>query len=127
MNIHSCSWDNHGTRERWSVPDLWRAAEGMQVLTLSVRGFEEARDVEEWLRNPTKHPDDMARILRADLSYPILLHPSWWVMDGYHRIGRSLLEGRDLIQAIRFLPENLPAPDFGVRCQDTASSPSRTA
>lgn len=116
MNEHTASWDNHGTRERWQVPSLWKAAEGMQVLTLFLGGFEEVRNPDGWiyylpdLSHPLVRPE-IERLWMANLSYPILLHPSWWVMDGYHRMGRAILNGQKTIQAVRFLPENLPPPE----------------
>ena len=49
------------------------------------------------------------RMQEADLSYPIIQAPDGWIMDGYHRIAKAILEGHTTIKAVR-LPV-LPDPD----------------
>jgi hypothetical protein len=56
---------------------------------------------------------EMKRVMDADLSYPVILHPDGWLMDGFHRVARALREGRDIIPAVRFTAEALPTPDRG--------------
>ena len=46
---------------------------------------------------------------QVDLSYPIIQAPDGWIMDGYHRIAKAILEGKTTIKAVR-LPA-LPEPD----------------
>lgn len=111
MDSHTFSIEFEGQEIIWDVQTLWKAARGIPILTLFVGGFEEARDVQEWLNNPGEYGEDMSRVILADLSFPIILHPSWFVMDGYHRLGKCLLHKLPTIQAVRFLPENLPPPD----------------
>jgi hypothetical protein len=61
---------------------------------------------------------DHARLLQAcDLAYPVILSSDGRVMDGMHRIGKALLEGRDWIDAVRLIED--PEPDYvGVRPAD---------
>ena len=49
-------------------------------------------------------------IEEVDLAYPIILGPDGRVMDGMHRIARSILDGRDVMTAVRF--GVLPDPDY---------------
>lgn len=49
------------------------------------------------------------RMQEADLNYPIIQAPDGWIMDGYHRIAKAILEGHTTIKAVR-LPV-LPEPD----------------
>jgi len=42
------------------------------------------------------------RILDADLSYPIILASTGWIMDGHHRLAKAHLLGHDTIWAVRF-------------------------
>jgi hypothetical protein len=49
-------------------------------------------------------------IHEVNLDYPIVIDPDGRVMDGMHRVARSLLEGRATIMARR-LPR-LPEPDY---------------
>ena len=46
----------------------------------------------------------------ADMSYPIIMDDEGFIMDGWHRVAKALLEGRETIKAVRF--ENTPAPDY---------------
>ncbi len=56
-------------------------------------------------------------MLDCDLAYPVILSSDGRVMDGMHRIGRALLEGRTEIEAVRFLED--PDPDYvGIRPDD---------
>ena len=49
------------------------------------------------------------RINEANTNYPIVLNDNGKLMDGGHRLARTLLEGRKTIRAIPF-PE-MPEPD----------------
>lgn len=48
-------------------------------------------------------------IEEADLSYPIILSASGAVMDGMHRVAKTLLEGGSGIEAVQF--DEDPEPD----------------
>jgi hypothetical protein len=52
----------------------------------------------------------MQLVSDVDLSYPVILGSEGEVMDGMHRVARSLLEGRTTVAATRFLIQ--PEPDF---------------
>ena len=51
----------------------------------------------------------MELVNAADISYPVILGPEGQVMDGMHRIAKSLLEGRTTVRAVQF--EEQPDPD----------------
>lgn len=54
---------------------------------------------------------DHARLMQdVDVSYPVILGRDGRVMDGMHRIARALLDGRESIDAVRFVED--PAPDY---------------
>jgi hypothetical protein len=53
--------------------------------------------------------DHVRLIDEVDMSFPIILGPDGGVMDGMHRVARALLEGRQVIAAVR-LPA-MPEPD----------------
>ena len=56
-------------------------------------------------------------MLGCDLSFPVILSSDGRVMDGMHRICKALLEGKDDIEAVRFV--NDPEPDYiGVKPDD---------
>jgi hypothetical protein len=43
----------------------------------------------------------MELVQRADLRYPVILGAEGQLMDGMHRVARSLLEGRTTVSAVR--------------------------
>lgn len=45
---------------------------------------------------------------KADLKYPIILAENGTVLDGYHRIVNALVNGKDEIEYVRLLDEDLP-------------------
>ncbi len=52
-----------------------------------------------------------ARLIAAtDLRHPIILSADGRVMDGMHRVAKGFLEGREVIEAVRF--EIDPEPDY---------------
>lgn len=49
------------------------------------------------------------RVNDTSLDYPIILDENGVVADGYHRLCKAILEGKETIKAIRLL--EMPAPD----------------
>ena len=54
--------------------------------------------------------EHMRLINEVDLSHPIILGADGRVMDGMHRVAKTLLEGRAVIEAVKF--ELDPDPDY---------------
>ncbi len=50
------------------------------------------------------------RVNDCSLDYPIILDDKGTIADGYHRVCKAILEGRETIKAIRLL--EMPAPDW---------------
>ncbi|MFC1679154.1 hypothetical protein ACFL2T_02960 [Elusimicrobiota bacterium] len=46
----------------------------------------------------------------TDLSFPIILSADGRLMDGMHRVAKALLEGRETIEAVKFVQD--PKPDY---------------
>lgn len=108
---HTFSGRFNGVRRRWNVPDLWRAARHLPVEPILISSLAEISDT--WISHihTPDHPDvapEWGRIHAANLSYPILLHPCGWVMDGYHRLAKAILGGRITLLGQRFMEETLP-------------------
>jgi hypothetical protein len=115
---HYCSWLNpDGVEECWEVEALWDAVKGLTPETVDLATLDEVTDTSLWLchwRDPT-HPmtvPELARIDTADMSYPVILHPRGWLMDGMHRVAKALMSGSATVQAVRLTPETLPPPWF---------------
>lgn len=58
-----------------------------------------AKDV---LKSPKKYKDEIKRIERADLSYPIIITPTNNIADGLHRLTKAVMEKREKINAYIF-------------------------
>ena len=52
----------------------------------------------------------MKRVQETSLEHPIIMDERGFIMDGWHRVAKALLEGRSTIKAVRF--EQTPAPDY---------------
>lgn len=52
--------------------------------------------------------EEVNRVNNVDLSYPIILSDEGAIIDGYHRIMKAILEGKETIRAIRM--EEMPYP-----------------
>ena len=50
------------------------------------------------------------RIRDVDTTNPIILDESGFIMDGWHRVMRAIVDGKATIKAVRF--EEEPIPDF---------------
>jgi len=90
---------------------------GMKVAGLKSALFENAWGDREReltpmmvLENPTgskENVEHMARIRTADLSKPLLVRHDGQLVDGYHRLARAVLEGRDYVQAVCIQKEQM--------------------
>jgi len=80
------------------------------------------RELDEVWFGKGEHPTWRAMIAHvqliqdANLRFPIILSSDGSVMDGMHRVWKALLEGRDVIEAVRF--EHDPEPDHVGRGPD---------
>jgi len=109
-----------GDGECWDVVTLWEAAKGLTPETIDLTTLSETTDPDLWIhlwRDPT-HPRmllELARIEAADMSYPVILHPRGWLMDGCHRVAKTLMSGATTAEAVRLTPDTLPPPMGGHR------------
>lgn len=107
-----CAWDVHRLIEL-------SARLPRQRVPLS-----DIRELDEAFWGPESRPMTCREIVRhtrllldCDLDFPIILSSDGRVMDGMHRVCRALLEGRNDIEAVRFVRD--PEPDYiGVHPDD---------
>ncbi|MDN5211910.1 hypothetical protein QQ020_07600 [Fulvivirgaceae bacterium BMA12] len=80
--------------------------------------LDEIKELDEnfWFQGPEAKPTCRSLVGHfkqmevADLKYPIILSQKGRVMDGMHRVCKSLLLGHKEIKAVKF--NNDPAPDY---------------
>ncbi|HZO79514.1 MAG TPA: hypothetical protein VFB39_15855 [Solirubrobacteraceae bacterium] len=108
-------WPAEQGFDAWDVDRLVELSRGLPVERVLVDSIAEI-DTVYWfdggdelptVRNVVEH----ARLIsEVDVSYPIILGHDGRVMDGMHRVARALLEGRPVIDAVRF--ESAIEPDY---------------
>jgi hypothetical protein len=54
------------------------------------------------IKNKNMYPDEYARILKADLSYPIIISEKGFIVDGVHRLTKAYFENIPVIKAYIF-------------------------
>jgi len=101
--------------DAWDVHRLIQLSAGLPVQQISLGEIHEL-DTAYWfdgdgepatVRILVRH---MELIQQVDLRYPVILGAEGQLMDGMHRVARSLLEGRATVPAVRFVKQ--PEPDF---------------
>ena len=91
---------------------LTKDSERLEVELNSIRELDETF----WFSDKSDRPtcraivEHMRLIEKSDLNYPIILSADGRVMDGMHRVGKALLEGRKSIEAVQFSRD--PEPDY---------------
>jgi len=99
----------------WDVERLVAPSRDLSQFRLTIDSIGEIDEV-YWFDDDEQTPTcrrviEHARLIHeADLSYPIILSADGRVMDGMHRVGKALLEGRLEIEAVKF--DEDPEPDF---------------
>jgi len=101
--------------DAWDVHHLIELSAGLPVQEISLGEIHEL-DSAYWF-GPESEPATVRILVRhmelvqqADLSHPVILGAEGQLMDGMHRVARSLLEGRTTVSAVRFAEQ--PQPDF---------------
>ena len=106
----------------WDVERLIALSTGLPRTMVALSSIREIDEV-YWFDGAKERPTcrkvlaHMDLIDRVDLSYPIILGADGRMMDGMHRVAKTLLQGNEAIEAVRF--ERDPEPDYvGCRPQD---------
>jgi hypothetical protein len=107
-------WPSERGFDAWDVDRLIRLSKDLPIREVRLETITEV-DAVYWFpgrQKPTvrKIVEHVRLIGEVDLSYPVILGVDGRVMDGMHRIARSLLENRASVPAVRFQVQ--PAPDY---------------
>lgn len=93
-----------GTIVTYLVKDLWDISTNLETFDLDL-------DIAIYLFNTFLNDfnaGDWERVIKADLSYPILVNDTYGMLDGCHRAAKALLLGHTTIRAKRIV--TLPKP-----------------
>lgn len=87
----------------YSVTRLIEHSKGLPVFDLPLAGIHIGEKVFKESRTARAIAEHVKRVNETSLEYPILLDPDGFIMDGWHRVVKALVEGRETIKAVRFL------------------------
>ena len=90
----------------WWTQRLWELSQDLPIITFEQNCWFFTLE-EATCKAVAAHAQ---RIIRADLSYPIILSAQGFLMDGGHRLSKAWLNGMTQINAVRF--EIDPEPDW---------------
>ena len=108
-------WPGEQGLDAWDVDRLIDLSRHLPAITVDPKSIPEV-ETAYWSTGPDERLtvrdviQHFILIQLADFAHPIILGPDGRVMDGMHRIARSLIDGRSSIQAVQF--KSLPDPDF---------------
>lgn len=89
-------------KKAWVMAKLIEAAKDLPVFDLPLLHID--IDVAPWGRDHTieSFAYHVKRAQKADMSYPVIMNDSGFIMNGWHRVLKALVEGRESVKAVRF-------------------------
>lgn len=91
-------WEN----QVWLVPSLISQAKDLVPFDIPLAGIYIGYDVWDKTSSVAGMAFHMQRALMVDTQYPIILDQEGFIMDGWHRVLRAIIDGKGTIKAVRF-------------------------
>ena len=108
--------------DAWDVDRLIALSRDLPVHEVPLESITEL-DTQYWMGADGSSPTvrtlvrHMELVNGADLTYPVILGADGRVMDGMHRVAKSLLQGIPTVRVVQFVEQ--PAPDHvGIAPED---------
>lgn len=86
----------------WAVTRLIEHSKLLPVFDIPLAGIFIGEKVFSESRTARDIAEHVKRVNETSLNYPILLDPNGFIMDGWHRIVKALIENKETIKAVRF-------------------------
>lgn len=96
--------------EVWTVARLIEHSKPLPVFDLPVAAIHIGASVFSENRTARDLAEHVKRVNEADFKYPVIMDPDGFIMDGWHRVIKALVESKETIKAVRF--EVLPCYEF---------------
>jgi hypothetical protein len=93
----------------YSVTRLIEHSKELPVFEMPLAGIHIGEKVFTESRTARAIAEHVKRVNETSLDYPILLCPDGFIMDGWHRVIKALVDGKETIKAVRF--KELPSYD----------------
>ena len=94
----------------WLIQNLIERAKDLEPFALPLQALYLGSDVWNPIESAFGLAGHILRVQNANLDHPIILDAEGFVMDGWHRITKALIEGRSTITAVRF--DETPPCDY---------------
>lgn len=106
--VHENTYSHNG--KVWTVTNLVSRAQGLPAFDLPLAAIYLGTEVWHAESSPIGMASHMRRALDVDTSHPIILSDQGFIMDGWHRVLRALIDGKATIKAVRF--DKTPPHDY---------------
>ena len=94
----------------WYVTNLIERAKELVPFDLPLAAIYSGSEVWSPVSSAYDLAKQMRRVLDVNTDYPVILDARGFIMDGWHRVTRALVDGKATIKAVRF--DKTPAPDY---------------
>jgi hypothetical protein len=113
VKVHGCSVDENTFTDGekvWVVTNLIEKAKDLEPFDLPVAGIYSGSAVWSLTGSAYGVAAHARRALDVNTTYPVILDEEGFIMDGWHRVLRALIDGATTIKAVRF--DKTPQPDY---------------
>lgn len=86
----------------WTVTNLIARAKDLEPFDLPLAAIYLGAEVWAAESSPYGMAHHMRRALDVDTSFPVILSEEGFIMDGWHRVLRALIDSKATIKAVRF-------------------------
>ncbi|MRW88863.1 hypothetical protein GJ699_02575 [Duganella sp. FT80W] len=98
--VHENTFSQDG--KVWNVTNLIARAKDLEPFDLPLAAIYLGTEVWGATGTPYGMAFHMRRALDVDTSYPVIMSEEGFIMDGWHRVLRALIDGNATIKAVRF-------------------------
>lgn len=98
--VHENTYSDNG--KIWTVTNLIARSKDLVPFDLPLAAIYTGCQVWDAVGSAYGMAHHMRRALDVDTSYPIILDQEGFIMDGWHRVLRALIDGKATIKAVRF-------------------------
>lgn len=98
--VHENTYSSGG--KVWTVTNLIARAKDLEPFDLPLAAIYLGAEVWSPESSPYGMAFHMRRALDVDTRYPVILNEEGFIMDGWHRVLRALIDGKATIKAVRF-------------------------
>lgn len=94
----------------WAVTNLIELARDLPVFELPLCAVHVGTHVWTPIESAKQLAEHVRRVMDVDTTRPVILDDEGFIMDGWHRVVRAMIDGRSTIPAVRF--EETPPPNW---------------